>query len=169
MEYRPYTLDVRIITLSDRAFNGEYKDLSGPQIKADLETFLADHPWKLSCSITLIPDEAEQLKSTIEQAIKENADVIFTTGGTGLGPRDITPDVITPMLEREIPGIMEFIRIKHGERIPSALLSRSVAGTIRQTQIYTLPGSVRAVKEYTSEIFRSLEHAIFMIQGINSH
>lgn len=169
MEYISSTLDVRVITLSDRAFKGEYEDLSGPQIKADLEAFFAGRPWNLKCTVTLIPDEVYPLKSELEKAIAEKADVVFTTGGTGLGPRDITPDVVTPMLHREIPGIMESIRVKYGEKIPSALLSRSVAGTAGQTQIYTLPGSMKAVKEYTAEILRILEHAIFMIHGINSH
>lgn len=169
MNYVPYTLDIRVITLSDRAFKGEYKDLSGPQIQSDLEAHFADRPWNLDCSVTLIPDDADQLKAAIKKAVSEGADAIFATGGTGLGPRDITPDVITPMLDREIPGIMEYIRVKYGGEIPSALLSRSVAGTINQTQIYALPGSVKAVKEYVFEILRTFEHAIFMIQGINSH
>jgi len=133
MEYSPSTLDVRVITLSDRAFAGEYEDLSGPQIKHDLEAYFADRPWNLDCAVTLIPDDEVQLKTAIEK------------------------------------GIMESIRVKYGEKIPSALLSRSVAGTIGQTQIYTLPGSVKAVKEYTAEILRTLEHAIFMLHGINSH
>jgi len=169
MEYSPSTLDVRVITLSDRASAGEYEDLSGPQIKHDLEAYFADRPWNLDCAVTLIPDDEVQLKTAIEKGVAEGADAIFTTGGTGIGPRDITPDVVGTMLEREMPGIMESIRVKYGEKIPSALLSRSVAGTIGQTQIYTLPGSVKAVKEYTAEILRTLEHAIFMLHGINSH
>ena len=96
-------------------------------------------------------------------------DVLFTTGGTGIGPRDITPDVVIPLLDREIPGIMEFIRVKHGERLPSALLSRSVAGTIGEMLIYTLPGSVKAVREYTEEILRTLPHSLHMIKGIDAH
>ena len=73
------------------------------------------------------------------------------------------------MLDREIPGIMEFIRMKHGERLPSALLSRSVAGTIGNTLIYTLPGSVKAVREYTEDILRTLPHSLLMLHGINAH
>ena len=95
--------------------------------------------------------------------------MIFTTGGTGIGPRDITPDVVAPMLDRELPGVMEFIRMKHGERLPSALLSRSVAGTIGNMLIYTLPGSVKAVREYTAEILRTLPHSLLMLHGINAH
>ena len=169
MKYHPTPLKIKIITLSDRASRGEYKDLSGPQIKTDLETHFAGKPWKLNCSVSLIPDNAALLKQEIEAAVTENFTAIFTTGGTGIGPRDITPDTVIPMLEKELPGIMEFIRMKYGETIPSALLSRSVAGVIRTTLIYTLPGSVKAVREYTAEILRTLEHAVFMIHGINSH
>ncbi|VGO15479.1 Molybdopterin adenylyltransferase [Pontiella desulfatans] len=169
MEHIPHTLDVRIITLSDRAYNGEYEDLSGPQIKTDLEAHFDGKPWNLECSVSLIPDDADALKAILGEAVAGGADIIFTTGGTGLGPRDITPDVVAPLLEKELPGVMEFIRVKYGDRIPSALLSRSVAGTIGQTQVYTLPGSVKAVKEYVFEILRTLEHAVFMIHGINAH
>lgn len=70
---------------------------------------------------------------------------------------------------KEIPGIMEYIRVKYGENIPGALLSRSIAGSIDKALVYALPGSVKAVKEYTEEILRTLEHSIFMIHGINSH
>lgn len=169
MEYIPHTLKIAVITLSDRASRGEYQDLSGPQIKADLEAHFAGKPWKLDCSVALIPDDAALLKQEIETAVAAGAAAIFTTGGTGIGPRDITPETVIPMLEKELPGIMEFIRVKYGATIPSALLSRSVAGVIGKTQIYTLPGSVKAVKEYTAEILRTLEHAVFMIHGINSH
>ncbi|MCU0858171.1 MAG: molybdopterin-binding protein [Pontiellaceae bacterium] len=167
--YFPHTLRIGIITLSDRASRGEYDDLSGPQIQRDLEAHFSKRHWNLSCILRLIPDDAAQLKSSLEKLIDASADIIFTTGGTGIGPRDITPDVVAPMLDKPLPGIMEFIRMKYGETIPSALLSRSVAGTIGGTLVYTLPGSVKAVKEYTAEILKALEHALFMIHGINSH
>jgi len=152
-----------IITLSDRAVRGEYEDRSGPEIIQLLKDRFAD----VDIECVLIGDEAEALRSEIERA--PGFDVIITTGGTGIGPRDITPDVVNPMLDREIPGIMEFIRAKHGERLPSALLSRSVAGMIGTTLVYTLPGSVKAVREYMHEILRSLEHALDMVHGEDVH
>ena len=167
--YEPKSVSVRIITLSDRASAGEYEDLSGPEIEKLLTAGFETTHWRIAVDRVLIPDDAEQLKQQIEQAKEEGVDVIFTTGGTGIGPRDITPDVVGPMLDREIPGIMEFIRMKHGERLPSALLSRSVAGTIGNTLIYTLPGSVKAVREYTVEILRTLPHSLLMMYGINAH
>ena len=152
-----------IVTLSDRALRGEYEDRSGPEIASLL---IAEFP-DIDIEHVLIGDEAEPLKSQIGRA--KNFDMIITTGGTGIGPRDITPDVVNPMLERVIPGIMEFIRVKHGERLPSALLSRSVAGTIGTTLIYTLPGSIKAVREYMEEILKSLEHAVQTARGLDVH
>ena len=96
-------------------------------------------------------------------------DIIFTTGGTGIGPRDITPEVVKPLLDKEIPGIMESIRIKYGMEKPNALLSRSIAGVMKKSLIYTLPGSVRAVNDYMSEILKTLEHLIYMQRGIDAH
>lgn len=148
-----------VLTLSDRAARGEYEDLSGPEI----EKLILEKIPGSSIERALIGDEADQLKAQVQRT--DEFDVIITTGGTGIGPRDITPDVVNPMLDKEIPGIMEYIRTKHAERLPSALLSRSVAGVIGTTLIYTLPGSVKAVREYMEEILRSLEHALKMIQG----
>jgi molybdopterin adenylyltransferase len=156
-------MNVLIVTLSDRAARGEYEDRSGPEIET---LFQAQFP-TAALERILIGDEKEALKQQIQRS--EGFDVIITTGGTGIGPRDITPDVVNPMLDREIPGIMEFIRTKHGERLPSALLSRSVAGVIGTTLVYTLPGSVKAVREYMDEILRSLEHALQMIRGEDVH
>ena len=156
-------MNILIITLSDRAVRGEYEDRSGPEIVRMLKEAFTDAD--IEC--VLIGDDADALREQIERA--PNFDVVITTGGTGIGPRDITPDVVNPLLDREIPGIMEFIRTKHGERLPSALLSRSVAGTIGTTLVYTLPGSVKAVREYMEVILRSLGHALQMIHGIDSH
>ena len=156
-------MNVLVVTLSDRAKRGEYEDRSGPEIEALL---CAAFP-AVIIERVLIGDEPDDLRNQINR--HESFDVIITTGGTGIGPRDITPDVVNPMLDKELPGIMEFIRCKHGERLPSALLSRSVAGIIGTTLIYTLPGSVKAVREYMHEILRSLEHARQMIRGEDVH
>lgn len=169
MEYLPHTLNVRIITLSDRASKGEYEDLSGPQIQTDLQAHFANRPWNPAFELVLIADDETALNNEVQAAVDQGVDILITTGGTGIGPRDITPEVVGAMLNKEIPGIMEAIRVKYGEKIPSALLSRSVAGTIGRTLVYTFPGSVNAVREYTAEILRTLEHAIFMLHGIQSH
>jgi molybdenum cofactor synthesis domain-containing protein len=95
--------------------------------------------------------------------------IILTTGGTGIGPRDITVETVIPLLTKEIPGIMEFIRIKYGTEKPNALLSRGVAGITGKSLIYTLPGSLRAVEEYMTEIVKTLKHTIYMQYGVDKH
>ncbi len=167
--YHPRVIKVLIITLSDRASREEYADKSGPQIKNLCRKFFSEINRKVEIDNVLIADDAQHLKALIKKAIEENVDVIFTTGGTGIGNRDITPDTITPMLDKEIPGIMELIRVKYGMKKPAALLSRGIAGTINQTLVYTLPGSVKAVTEYCNEILPTIEHSLYMIYGIDSH
>ena len=113
--------------------------------------------------------DADKLRQTLTEAITNKVDVIFTCGGTGLGPRDCTPETVESVSDKMIPGIMENIRIKYGKDKLSVLLSRSVAAIAGTTQIYTLPGSVRAVEEYLYEVLKTLDHAILMIHGINAH
>ncbi len=169
MQYIPKKYKALIITLSDRASRGEYEDRSGPVIKEMLTDFFnkKELPHKISSEIIL--DDEKLLKNLIFEAIKEKYDVIITTGGTGIGKRDITVETIQPMLDKEIPGIMEHIRCKYGSIKPNALLSRGVAGTIDDSLIYTLPGSVKAVKEYMTEILKTMYHLFFMLYGVDVH
>jgi molybdopterin adenylyltransferase len=164
----PGRFEVLIITLSDRAYTGEYQDLSGPRIKEKLEDFFRIQKWNSNIRIVLIPDDADALQKLVTEA-GESSNLVFTTGGTGIGPRDITVETVKPLLTREIPGIMEFIRVKYGAEKPNALLSRGVAGITGKSLIYTLPGSLRAVDEYMSEIIKTLKHSILMQYGIDSH
>jgi molybdopterin adenylyltransferase len=94
-------------------------------------------------------------------------DILLTTGGTGIGPRNITPEVIKPMLDIEIPGIMEVIRVKYGLQNPAAALSRGVAGLMDNTFVFTLPGDLKAVNEYMEEFLKNLDHLLLMINGID--
>ena len=96
-------------------------------------------------------------------------DLVFTTGSTGLGSRDMAPEVAIKVMDREIPGIMELIRVKHGMVNPNAALSRSVAGQSGKTLIFVLPGSTRAIREYLQEIRQSLWHMVLMLHDIDSH
>lgn len=169
LEYLPKIINIRIITLSDRASAGEYADKSGPQIRTLATNFFSGIKRLTAIENRLIPDNAEQLTNEIRLAIAKGADVIFTTGGTGIGPRDITPETVRPMLDKEIPGIMELIRVKYGMEKPAALLSRSIAGVSGKTLIYCLPGSVKAVTEYCNEILPTIEHSIYMLEGLDSH
>jgi molybdopterin adenylyltransferase len=164
----PEKFEVLIITLSDRAHSGEYEDLSGPRVKEILVEYLSSVGWDCTINMTLIPDEADILRELLKSATGIY-NLIITTGGTGIGPRDITVETVTPLLTKEIPGIMEFIRVKYGAEKPNALLSRGVAGISGKSIIYTLPGSVRAVEEYMKEILKTLKHTVYMQYGIDSH
>lgn len=166
IDHQPRPLRVTIITLSDRASRGDYPDRSGPAIAACLQETLAPRHWGLALDSVILPDEGDRLREVLLQT---EADVIFTTGGTGIGPRDVTPDVVRALLDKEIPGLMEFIRVKYGADIPSALLSRAVAGVRGRTLIFTLPGSVKAVQEYMTEILKVLEHSLMMLWDVEVH
>jgi molybdenum cofactor synthesis domain-containing protein len=113
----PEKLDVLIITLSDRAHRGEYKDLSGPRIKERLSEFFREQNWNGEYNMTLIPDDSSMLEGILKSA-GNIYHLIFTTGGTGIGPRDITIETVRPLLSKEIPGIMEFVRVKYGSENP---------------------------------------------------
>ena len=167
--YKPKIFNMLIITLSDRASSGEYSDRSGPEVDKLLAGFFKDKGLKFDITRQVIPDDPKKLKALIEDARDSKIDIIITTGGTGIGPRDFTPDVVRDLLEKEIPGVMEMIRLKYGQEKPNALLSRGVAGVAGESLIYTLPGSVRAVKEYMEEILKTLYHLIFMLRGIDVH
>ncbi len=169
LEYHPKIFKAHIITLSDRASRGEYADKSGPKITEHLSDFYKKSGRLFEATNTIISDDASQLESMISFAIQVGADIIFTTGGTGIGKRDITVDVLKPMLDQEIPGIMDFIRMKYGADKPSALISRSVAGLIKDTFVFALPGSVKAVDEYCAEILKVLDHLFLMRFGIDAH
>ncbi len=169
LEYVPKIFKVAIITLSDRASAEIYPDKSGPMLKSILQEHFDQNRMKSEIQTTILPDSESLLKDTINALTEENYDIIFTTGGTGISSRDITPDVIKPMLNKEIPGIMDYIRMKYGAEKPAALLSRSIAGTIGKTLIFALPGSVKAVQEYMSEINKSLNHLIYSVNDLDLH
>ncbi|MDD3876432.1 MAG: molybdopterin-binding protein [Bacteroidales bacterium] len=168
-EYIPRIFSFMVITLSDRASSGEYEDKSGPRIIELLNEFYADSKRQIDIEHTIIPDHAESLELLIHKALQNNIDFIITTGGTGIGPKDITPDVVMPMLDKELPGIMDMIRLKYGTDKPGALLSRSVAGIIDNSFIFTLPGSVKAVNEYMKEIMPLFNHLVYTVNELDLH
>ena len=169
LKYQPKIFNVHVITLSDRASQGKYEDLSGPIVIDSIHTFFSKNGYPEATQYHLIPDEREQLTRILNQARDEHADLIITTGGTGIGARDITPDVIRPLLDKEIPGIMDMIRLKTGAVKPNALISRSLAGIMGQTVVFALPGSVKAVNEYMTEISPLLLHLFYMLHGLDIH
>lgn len=169
MVYTPYLFRTLVITLSDRASSGEYDDRSGPRAVKLLEDFFGERKWKAQIDRELIPDDPGRLRELLTKAREEKLDFVFTTGGTGIGPRDFTPDVTAEMVDKQVPGIMDMIRLKYGAEKPAALVSRSVAGVMGSTLVFNLPGSVKAVNEYVPEITAHLNHLVMMIHGIDSH
>jgi len=166
IEYLPRPLKIKVITLSDRASAGEYADKSGPKITELIRGYFEDKRWHTQFYYSLIPDDERKLQTELQKSIDENIDIIFTTGGTGIGPRDITPDVIEKFADKIIPGIMDRIRLKYFDSLPSAILSRSVFAVKNQTLIFALPGSVKAVEDYAGEITKILEHSVLMVHGL---
>ncbi|RMG02664.1 MAG: MogA/MoaB family molybdenum cofactor biosynthesis protein [Nitrospirae bacterium] len=148
-----------ILTLSDKGSRGERVDESGKLIIDSLE--------QKDYTITfykVIPDERDILKKLLVE-LSEKADLIITNGGTGLSPRDITPDVTLEVIDRQIPGIAEAMRLKGLEKTPRAMLTRGVSGIRGNCLIVNLPGSPKAVMESLEVIIDVLPHAIEKIKG----
>lgn len=147
-----------VITLSDKGFRGERKDESGPVI-ADMLKGLCEVKY-----YDVLPDEKELIKKKLLQYVNK-VDLILTTGGTGLSPRDITPEATLEVIEREVPGIAEAMRIEGLKKTRKSMLSRAVAGVKGQTLIINLPGSPKAVRENLKVILDVIPHAVEKIKG----
>lgn len=157
-------MKVVVITVSDRASGGEYEDLSGPEIKQILTEHFGD---ELDCRIEIVPDEKPRILAALEKAESDKpaADAIISTGGTGIGPRDITPDISRQWCDKELPGISELLRRESYKETVHAVLSRGYAGLKNQTLLINFPGSVKAVRLCTKLIIPVLTHAPSMIRG----
>ena len=162
-------LRVNVFTLSDRASRGEYEDKSGPRVMELAEQFFRKKRWHLELDGKVLPDDPGRLRNELLAARASGVDIVITTGGTGVGPRDTTPEVVMSLADKLIPGIMEHVRTEYGREKPNALLSRSVAALAGRTLIYALPGSVRAVEEYMAEILKTIEHLVAMLHGLDTH
>ncbi|TNF42630.1 MAG: MOSC domain-containing protein [Bacteroidetes bacterium] len=169
LTYIPKVFRIKVITLSDRASEGIYEDKSGPLIEKLSKDWFKMEGYHCETSRVVIPDEKSLFANELQLAAKAGFDIIYTTGSTGIGPRDIAPEIIKRFMDLEIPGIMDHIRLKYGAEKPNALLSRSVAGVKGKTLIFSLPGSTKAVNEYLSEIHKILMHTFLMLNGIDSH
>ncbi len=167
--YQPKIYRFMVITLSDRASAGDYEDRSGPAITALFTDFCKQQSWQCVQEKHLIPDDSELLKNILLMAREDKTDFIFTTGGTGIGPRDFTPDVVQAMLDKALPGVMDFIRLKYGSEKPNALLTRSLAGVMGQSLVFCLPGSEKAVREYMAELIPMFRHMKHMLHGLDQH
>ena len=154
-----------ILTISDGCYHKKKEDTSGQA----LTRLLIDSLWTISAS-QVLPDEITAIQQEI-RSLADNGkiDLIVTTGGTGLGPRDVTPEAVRPLLEREIPGLSELMRLRGIEQTDFAALSRSLAGVRGSTLILILPGSPKGATESLRAILKLLPHAVDLIQGLTAH
>lgn len=148
-----------VLTLSDKGAMGEREDLSGPAIEEMLKRIGAE-----VTDYVILPDEKEMIKVKLLEYC-QRVDLILTTGGTGLAPRDVTPDATIEVIDREIPGIAEAMRAEGMKKTARSMLSRAVAGVRGQTLIINLPGSPKAVRENLDAILDVIPHAIEKIKG----
>ncbi len=156
-------LKAAVVVCSDRISKGENQDSSGKAIIKMLEQFTIQ-----ASDYTIIADDIDLIQSTVKNYIEQDFDLVIFTGGTGLSARDNTPDAIRPLIEKEIPGIMETARSYGQQRMPYAFLSRGIAGFIKNTLVLTLPGSVRGATETLDAIFPAALHA-FDVRNHTKH
>ncbi len=144
-----------VLVISDKVAAGKAEDKAGAAIRERLEQLGVEVPVQTVCA-----DEPEDIASMVKAWSTEGLDLILTTGGTGLSPRDRTPEAIAPILDRAVPGIMEAARSYGQERMPWAMMSRGVAGMIGRTLVITLPGSTRGAQETMDALFPFVLHVI---------
>jgi molybdopterin adenylyltransferase len=150
---------VLVLTISDRASKGVYEDKSGPAVEESLRGNILD----AEIERQTVPDERVKIEEVLSGNLDK--DVIITTGGTGLGPRDITPDVTIRFCDRLIPGIAEYLRTESLKETLNAVLSRGAAGIKDQTIIINLPGSVKGARFCAELLPPILLHALAMVRG----
>lgn len=151
---------IAVVTVSDKGSRGERTDESGPAIR-EMVGGLGE---VVSCMV--VPDDTDVIKEAlIHLCDREKADLILTTGGTGLGPRDNTPEATMAVIEREVPGMAEAMRVESLKKTDRAMLSRAVAGIRHSTLIVNLPGSVKAVRECLAVILPALPHGLEILTG----
>jgi molybdopterin adenylyltransferase len=152
---------VAVVAISDRASRGEYADLTGPEIE---RLVLALYPQAV-VSRRLVPDESVEIRAALEACVSDGADIVLTTGGTGLSPRDVTPETTRAFCDREIPGIEETLRAQSLADTPAAMLSRGYAGMRGSCLVVNFPGSMNAVRRCMGVFGPVMEHALRMVRG----
>lgn len=154
------TLKAAVIVCSDSIAAGKKEDAAGKAILNKLESHGVP-----GAEYLVIPDEKEDIQEHLRNFVSQNFDLVIFTGGTGLSPRDVTPEAILPLLEREVPGIEEAIRSYGQQRTPYAMLSRSVSGLIGNTLVLALPGSTKGAEESMDAIFPAVLHIFRVLEG----
>lgn len=156
----PENLKIAVVVCSDSISKGIGEDKSGKKIIEKLGSL------KLSVSdYSIIPDDKTGIQAKIRSLCEAGYEMILITGGTGLSPRDVTPEAVSELIDREIPGIAETARQYGQERIPTAMLSRSAAGLVGETLVMTMPGSTGGVTEYIDALFPHVLHVFSVLEG----
>ena len=154
-------MNAAILTLSDKGSRGEREDLSGPALRDWLAGRGVSVAW-----MALMPDELEQIAALLKDwADRLKPDLILTTGGTGVSPRDLTPEATRRVIDRELPGFAERMRQESLQKTPHAIISRAIAGIRGETLIVNLPGSPKGAIENLAAIWPAIPHAIAKIKG----
>ena len=148
-----------VVTVSDRSHGGLRHDASGPL----LAELLRELGFEVG-EVVVVPDEAEQIAAAVLAAVPLS-DRVVTTGGTGLAPRDVTPEAVAPLLHKPVPGLAEALRQHNRESVPTTILSRAVAGTIDATLVVTLPGSTGGVRDGAAVLAPVVGHAVAQLRG----
>jgi len=153
-----------VVTISDGAFHGQREDASGAALVELLSRagFEVDGP-------QVVPDEVERIREAVMTAVERGVDLVVATGGTGLGPRDVTPQAISTLIDYEVPGIGEAMRRAGASSTPMALLSRSMAGVRKRTLIISVPGSPKGATESLEAVMPVVGHAIQLLHGDTTH
>jgi molybdenum cofactor synthesis domain-containing protein len=158
-------LRAKIIVLSDAASRGERVDLSGPAVRELLET----RGWQVA-AIEILSDDLDTIRQRLEALTDaDDCDAVLTSGGTGVGPRDVTPEATRAVVEKEIPGLPELMRAEGIKKTRRAALSRGIVGVRKRKLIINLPGSPRGARESMESIMDLLPHVVDLIQGRTAH
>lgn len=153
-------MKIGIITCSTRSYAGTRPDATGPLIADELEKAGYD-----VVGPVVVPDDVDAIRGELATQLYIGVDAVITTGGTGLTPGDVTPEAITPLLDRQIPGIAETLRAVSREKVPTSVLSRGVAGAIGATFVVTLPGSTGGVRDGLAVLLPVLDHLYDQLHG----
>jgi molybdopterin adenylyltransferase len=155
------------ITISDRASAGVYADLSGPEIEKVLGEFFGTG---IKFESAIVPDEVALITATLKQFADElKCDLVVTTGGTGIAARDVTPEATCPVLEKELPGFGEIMRVQSFAIVKTAILSRALAGTRGRSLIINLPGKPRAIRECLEVLAPAIREGVAHLRGEDVH
>lgn len=150
-----------VITVSDRGAKGEREDISGKEVTAVLSAL----PAKVH-AYCIVPDEKRDITAAIIEFVDvKRLDLVITTGGTGVSPRDVTPDATIEVLDKEIPGMAEVMRRESEKKTPHAMISRAVVGIRKESIIINLPGSPRGARENLAILLPALVHAVEKVKG----